>query len=76
MDIPAQEQRSCSFKHAGLEEEERKGRDLTVIVCLLYGGFVCFFFKYSGSAPKCRVSPEFGAPSYDCHCSFLSLILL
>lgn len=45
MAIPAQEQRSCSFKHAGLEEEERKGRDLTATVCLLYGGgcfFVCF----------------------------------
>lgn len=39
MDIPAQEQRSCSFKHAGLEED-RKGRDLTLIVCLL-----CDFFK-------------------------------
>lgn len=76
MAIPAQEQRSCSFKHAGLEEEGRKGRDLTEIVCLLYGDFFFFLNKDSGFAPKCRMSPEFGAPSCDCHCSFFSLILL
>lgn len=40
--IPAWELRICSFKYAGLKGEERKGRDLTFIICLL-----CDFFFFS-----------------------------